>query len=73
MANNSVAKCWSTTLGIVYGTGPCPPARILTLQAEPVGAVFGVEQHATAVLATVAGGWGGALTAAPVGAFSAAR
>lgn len=50
---------------------PRPP-HALTVQAEPISAVFGVEQHAAAVLAAVAGGRGSALAAAPVGALGAA-
>lgn len=68
------SEAWPTTSvakPLAWSTAPIS-ARVLTLQAEPVGAVFGVEQHAAAVLAAVAGGRGGALAAAPVGALGAA-
>lgn len=68
---------WATILlGPPSPRGHCSlspqPPHALTVQAEPVGAVFGVEQHAAAVLAAVAGGRGSALAAAPVGALGAA-
>jgi len=51
---------------------PRADAAALTLHAEPVGAVLGVEHPTPAILATVARSWRRALAAAPVGALSAA-
>lgn len=59
---------WAVGTG---GASRVPTSRGLTLHAQPVSAVLGVEQGPAAVPASVLGRGCHALAAAPVGAFGA--